>query len=149
MIVLILPSWKSAEVEICEEMPFGKVYNFREVTQVTFYEECIDEYVTYTGNWHLKLTVTEDKNGGLHVNRHWNTSQTRGVGQTSGTVWKGGGHDMHKLILKKGVVHTDQYHETYHAPHQPDLTFYFKYHITVNANGEISVERGDSKLVCG
>jgi len=53
--------------------------------------ECLEEVVSVSGALHVVSTATEDGAGGRHVNLVFNLKDVSGVGQTTGTRYRGSG----------------------------------------------------------
>ncbi len=122
----------------------------------TFINPCTGEEVLVTGELHTLYYVTEDNNGGLHVHSHGNIQGGTGVGLTSG--------DRYVLTNARNLTTNNQFIDPLDtrastgnfvsylqatAP-GPKNNFYIRIqqHVTINANGELTVLRDEMTTEC-
>jgi|GEM_PF-5726825 len=112
---------------------------------------CTGETVHVTGHIRDKYQVVEDGNGGYHVSENANYQGVSGVNMTSGTRYNLNGAAHINETLKKGesLVYTAAIHwiASGNAP-DDDFVQYINQKVTINANGELVVDRLDSYTEC-
>ena len=122
----------------------------------TFVNPCTGEEVLVTGELHTLYYVSQDSAGGLHVRSHGNIQGGTGVGLTSG--------DRYVLTNARNLETNNQFIDildtrasecTFVSYLQattpgPKNNFYIRIqqHVTINANGEITVLREEMTTEC-
>jgi hypothetical protein len=98
---------------------------------------CNGETVDFTGKFHMTVSETFDSSGTAHIDVHDNSAQITRVGETTGAKYSASQVDNftfnpadateegHFTMIGQGGV--------------PNFTVYYLFHITVNANGVITV----------
>lgn len=112
------------------------------------YNECTSEWVHLTGlvTYRVKEMLSDNK---YFILYQINLKQVRGVGETSGALYKGGGiiKDRVNAVNENGhVVGNSLYKVRYKAPNTT-LTFNQKAHY-VFSNNEVKVEFNDTADSC-
>jgi hypothetical protein len=112
------------------------------------YNECTSEWVHLTGK--ITYSIKEMKMLNKYfISYQINLSQVTGVGEKSGTIYKGGGviKDQVNAVNKNGhTVGNDLYKVVYRAPNST-LTYNQKAHY-VFANGDVKVSFNDVADSC-
>lgn len=117
---------------------------------LTTFDSCNDELVDWTTRQQIRTWSRADKSGGFHIGFH-RTWVGTGVGQVTGTEsilnW---GHNVQRYfggpfpqtftrVIDNNIVTKGS---------AANRIFSLKQHITVNANGEVTVDHSEQKLVC-
>ncbi len=110
---------------------------------------CTGEEIHLTGSARVVATVTEDAGGGTHIKMHFNSQGVSGVGLTSGTRYRGI-HQENSSSNTRGAaptVTTERVNIKVVAQgaHGNWIIFSALLHITVNANGTVTVSLGNIK----
>ena len=134
----------------------AKTLNERgEVVGVEFYNPCTDETVIYSGKIHYNERFMDSKNGRrAHGRNHVNFSIV-GIGITSGDPYYGEAveNDVENVTLEGNGQGTDTGVANAMIVNLETgvvANLKYSYHITINANGEITVEfeKGDFDYEC-
>jgi hypothetical protein len=123
-------------------------FNLREPFTFSFTNPCTGEEVTGEGTGHIVGNFTEDAGGGFHLNQSVSGSGT-GVGSTSGATYRTtqAGHDTAYVqnaeypFTLTFIQHVQYIRQGEDMPGD-DLVFDMTYHVTYNANGEVTAEIG-------
>jgi hypothetical protein len=109
--------------------------------QWSAWNECTGEMIDFSGTGHFKIQGSVNKNG-YNFNIHYNAANIKGVGQTSGTVYrtmdsfnyhnKGNFNNGQMVWNQTGII---KYTSTGNAP---NLYSEDNWHLTINANGEVT-----------
>jgi hypothetical protein len=106
------------------------------------------EVVDVTGTVHRVFHVTENANG-FHITLHANPQRVVGTGRRTGDTYQARGiFTLHQNVVAGA---TETIHDTFQLVGQgPDnnLTLRQTSHITINANGELTVVNQDFSLEC-
>jgi hypothetical protein len=127
--------------------------NFQLPLRARFSAFCLNggagEYVLTTGTLHISFQSVDDGAGGLHFRFLSNTQGAVGVGETTGTVYRSSTVAPSTTNLKAGETTTEVRVTRFSAP-GPDNNFYLqiKFRVTINANGEPTVEIDEIKAGC-
>ena len=110
---------------------------------------CTGEPFTFTGSAHESYRVTSDGAGGFHIGEHFNAQGIKGIGTVSGIVYTGTEALNLEFNGKYGIEQTIEHTFTAisHGP-TPNELFHFLQHITINANGVVTVFFTDMRLDC-
>jgi hypothetical protein len=118
-----------------------------------------DSIIETKAEVHMLYAVTEDSNGGRHYKFHMNIKfsgegmhidlQTGDVYPT-GVTYKGQRVDNSDRNFKPGAATNETWSEKVQlrGSDGSKITMVWKAHITINANGELVVDRWESKIVC-
>jgi hypothetical protein len=107
------------------------------------------ELVEFEGNLHVLIAETADNKGGFHVKMHFQPQGLSGVGLSTGDSYQATGVTQDHLNLKAGVTYTyvNNFRMIGQGPGNNFLV-HDTYHVTVNANGELTVEHINSSVEC-
>jgi hypothetical protein len=107
------------------------------------------EVVSLEGTLHIASHVTLDGAGGFHGTFHANPQGVTGVGQTTGDVYRGTGVSRSGFSGKVGEVLTvvDNFRIIGPGPGN-NLLVHGVFHLTVNANGTLTVEVDQLSVEC-
>lgn len=109
---------------------------------------CSGETVVAEGYMHHKEAVTVDGAGGFHVTISDQPMGLQGV-DTAGNKYNGVGGTRMTENMKVGYVYT--YVNNYRfigAGKAPNFSVHETYHITINANGELTADVVNVKVTC-
>ncbi len=113
---------------------------------------CTGEDIELTGELHLLSTLTEDGAGGYHAKYHANYAGVSGVGLTTGTKYQiNGGFNTEYNIAADGFPSETTAVANYGliAPGKGNnYKGHALFHITVNANGEVTAEIDSFEVEC-
>ena len=119
----------------------ANVENFRFPVVTILINPCTGEPILFAGEFHVTTSITVDRNGGFHFESHGNASQIRGVGLFSDDTYRGTQANNFVFNSNSGGTfeQTSQFVFSMIAP-GPDNNFFVRilFHITVNANGEVT-----------
>lgn len=133
---LMLCSWtgNTSHMEVSTDpIIIKEVLDFDEI----LYIDCIGESVHFTGKVYVTITIVSDEAGGYHFKVAASFPQSKYVGQTSGTVWRGGGAYVENFNSSNGETFTVRLNERYRAPRNQFIQWTRRDHYTVNAHGEL------------
>ena len=114
----------------------------------TVINPCNGENVDYEGTVHVVLRTTVDGSGGIHLGGNANYHVT-GVGQTTGAAYVGNQNE--KITLNLVGASTETQAITFRLISKGGAdNFYItlRLHITVNANGDVTVVHGTASAEC-
>lgn len=116
---------------------------------------CVGEWIDLEGEIHWVTSVTWDETGGYHVAIHVNRANVKGTGQSSGAkyIFNGGKNDTYNVsselppqepwertvVIRQHMVGTGGANSG---------TLYTIYHVTFNANGELTVVFTNAHFSC-
>ena len=103
------------------------------------YVPCTDELVDFTGSVHIHGNTVMTPNGNIHVNIHQNLQGVSGIGQTSGDSYNyiGAYHEHFNGVV--GETYSQNLTSKI-ISNGTQWNHLHNYHVTVNANGETTVE---------
>jgi hypothetical protein len=113
---------------------------------------CSGDEAVLDGYMHTVVAETVDADGGIHVKMHYQPASLQGIvvsGPNTGAKYNGAGVTQDQFNIKKGETYT--YINNYRFIGQgraPNLSIHETWHITVNANGEITAEPINVKITC-
>lgn len=146
MIGLLAPTTAHAAAE-----SFTASVNFP--ISVTAFVPCANggagEAVTVSGMLHNTFHVTFDSHGGATVIDTSNPHNAAGVGETTGTRYRGVGHTTESFHV--GVGLTDTFTNAFMIVAQvgaPSLRVIETIHLTVNAKGTLTADVFRSRITC-
>jgi hypothetical protein len=99
---------------------------------------CNGETVTITGNGHEVDRVTVNGNT-FHIGTHFDAGGVKGVGQTTGAKYST--NDVFNLDLNLAAGANETVGEDFHLIGQgqvPNFVLHTLFHITINANGDVT-----------
>jgi hypothetical protein len=113
---------------------------------------CTGDAVLLEGRLHILITETVDKNGGLHLKAHFQPMNLQGeviAGPNEGAKYNGTGVSQDRLNLKKGETFTmiNNYRMIGQGK-APNFMVHETWHVTVNANGEVTANFIKVKVTC-
>jgi hypothetical protein len=98
------------------------------------------ELVAVTGNVHAVFSVTNDRNGGVHIHTQFNNAGIRGIGLLTGDKYQVAGGNRFESNATGGMsefTFTNSFIMT--GPGRGNnLYIHELMHVTINANGEIT-----------
>jgi hypothetical protein len=113
-----------------------------------------DEFVLLTGELHLLSHITEDANGGLHVQTHFQPKGggLSGTAEGSGTQYKAVGVTREGFYIAPGeesreTTFVSRFQLISNGP-SDNFLVEFTTHVTVNANGEVTAVVDDAEIKC-
>ena len=105
------------------------------------WNECTGEMIDFSGTGHYRIQGIVNNNG-FNFNIHYNAQNITGVGQTSGTVYKtmdsfnyhnkGSFNNGEMVWQQTGIIKYTS------AGNEPNLYSEDSWHLTINANGEVT-----------
>ena len=115
------------------------------------FSECMGEFVYITGKIHVLDHWRTDKEGCLRLSTHANYSSVSGVGLHSGIKYKATGSCNNHHLFCEGTPH--DWLSVYHidligSVSGNKLGVYYKFHRTVDTNGETTSYLSFSKSQC-
>jgi len=120
-----------------------------DIVDMPVWNECTGEWITFNGTWHVSDHAVEDSSGGLHLKMHDNYHLV-GVGDSSGTeyvasrIWNYQINDFDlpyefTEIIKLSLISKGK---------ETNSIFQMRVHITLNANGEVTADFAEEKIIC-
>ena len=115
----------------------------------TIVNPCNGDLVTFSGTAHYVFSTTVDGNGGFHLHIHAN-AQVQGTGAAAGTKYSANEQLNYTTNANAGA---DESNVTYALKliaqgKDPNFTVFESIHITVNANGTVTVSRAGTRADC-
>jgi hypothetical protein len=118
--------------------------------------DCADggagELVALSGRLHAIVQITESSSGNYHVRTHFQPQDLAGVGLTTGDRYRGTGVTQDQLVINGVFPMTYTYVNNFRMIGQgPGNNFqvHENYHLTINANGVVTVDRDNFSSSCG
>ena len=110
------------------------------------------EIVDLSGPLHVLFHITVDNNGGVHIKTHAQPQGVRGVGQTTGDQYQGTGVTQdHFNVGSDGLPVTFTFVNNFRiigqGPGNNSLV-HETFHVTVNANGELTADVDNFRVEC-
>lgn len=106
------------------------------------------EDVLLSGTIHQVFHITSNANG-FHLTTHQNPGDVTGTGQTTGDTYHGAGSSTYHLNVEAGqTVNSTNNFQLIGEGSASNLTLHVETHLTINANGEVTVSRSDSRIEC-
>jgi hypothetical protein len=104
---------------------------------------CTGELLHLTGELHMLFHVTEDANGGFHVQTHFQPQGVSGTGLVSGEQYRGVGVTRNEIYFAPGEVReftsVNRFYMISAGP-SDNMLETATIHVTFNANGEPTAE---------
>jgi hypothetical protein len=113
------------------------------------YNPCTGEPILVYGTVHLLVTQTEDTSGGQRLHSHVNYQDVRALGLITGTTYinPGAGNAIVNATSGAGEA-TIQTRTQFIAPGQDSFYAEQHIHLTINANGDVTVSYNDVVFTC-
>ena len=110
---------------------------------------CNGDLVTYSGTVHFVFRTTVDGNGGLHLGLHAN-AQVQGTGAAAGTKYAASEELNDNLNLNTGATEENFTHafKLIAQGKDPNFKLLESFHVTINANGTVTVLRSNIGATC-
>lgn len=109
----------------------------------------VGETVVLSGDLHIVLNVTIDDQGGVHVKEKFQPQGVSGLGLTTGTTYRATGGTQTEFNIGFGVEETDINNVRLIGPGPGNnLLIHSTDHITINANGVVTVVHSNSTVDC-
>jgi len=123
----------------------NKFYEFSEVR----FNSCTGEFVDLSGKIHIHGTSTATPDGGFSFSFIENLVDVKGVGEDSGTRYVETLHLGNTVSLHAGVTETHEILENLISNgSSSNYKLRVRFHITVNANGDVTVENEHVEIIC-
>jgi hypothetical protein len=122
--------------------------NIKQPTTMVVVIPCNGDVVILEGDMHILMTFTLDGNGGVHVKSHFQPQNLKGTSE-AGNSYIGAGVTQDNLNTKVGETST--YINNYRMigkGQAPNFMVHETWHITINANGEVTAEVDNVKTTC-
>ena len=112
----------------------------------------VGEFIEFTGSIHKMLYIKIDNNGIWHWKFHNHPIGVKGIGLTTGDIYNvnGGMSSITKTTPDMLPINMNYIDKTKIIGPGPDNNYsmYIHEHMTMNANGEITVEFSDIRIEC-
>jgi hypothetical protein len=144
VLALVGPATASAEALVLKDT-FTAPFNF------TAFYECAEEDIAITGQLRITTMTVIDASGGIHGTFTLVPIQVRGVGVTSGITYKAVGGQRDTFTSAANGAFTSNFTSMFNLISQgstDNLQIFTTAHFTVNARGEVTVDRFDSRGEC-
>lgn len=108
------------------------------------------EYIQLSGTFHYLSHITYDNKGGAHGVFHTNYQGVSGVGLTTGTQYRATG-GSHYSFTTRGLPYTSTGTSNFGLIGRgqgTNFTVHYNYHITINANGELTGSVYNFRIAC-
>lgn len=146
--LFILMSVATASAEALTE-----TINIFEPVDMSFFVPCAadgtGEWVSFTGNLHVLFHTTVDENGGFHAIAHFQPQGVNGVGSITGDIYQGTGVSRETLngLVGESFTYIDNFRLIGEGTGNNYL-LHETFHITVNANGEVTADVLNYSVEC-
>jgi hypothetical protein len=114
-------------------------------------ESCVGEPVDFKGSITSVAHETDDRMGGVHVAMTFIAADASAVGENTGTVYRGPGQFQTKFNVSgpPPLEFTNFFNVSFISPGSgPNFTLRDRFHVTINANGDINVTVDELSAVC-
>jgi hypothetical protein len=123
------------------------------VSGTSFYNTCTGENVTITsGTLHIVTQVTNDANGGYHIDVRGNAQNVVAIGDSTGTIYHLAGDFWGEQNGRSdGSPQVDQLvtlHNVVSKGPSPNLTIHILIHMTIDANGAVTADITSVNVDC-
>jgi hypothetical protein len=131
----------------------AQVIHDHEVFALNFvdFSACSGEFIHFTGAVIFRSTTTIDAQGILHVRFTANDASVRGIGMTSGTIYRRVGATHQSIREDGGAPVNGTFTNSYSFIGQGQTANQILVengHFTVNAQGQLTVDFVNSRLTC-
>lgn len=109
------------------------------------------EPIAFTGSLHLVTTETRSASGNLHVMTHAQPQGVSGTGLITGATYQGTGVTQQSLSINAPLPYTESFINNFRLIGQgPDNNrlVHENFHVTVNANGEVTTVHDNFMVDC-
>jgi len=117
----------------------------------TAFYQCAEEAIAITGEFRITTMTVVDASGGIHATFTLVPVKVRGVGLTSGITYKAVGGERDTFTSAANGAFTFNYTSMFNLVSQgstDNLQAFVTNHFTVDANGDVTVERFDVRAEC-
>lgn len=111
---------------------------------------CVGEPIALSGSAHVLATLTVDQSGGQHYHVHVNYQDVRAIGLITGTTYVATGAENGAINVTSGAANaTVAGQARFIAPGgHNDFYVHLTLHMTINANGDVTVFFDDLRFGC-
>jgi len=122
-----------------------------EITDYLVYNECTDELILFNGRGHAQYQLVIDSAGGVHY-KGFSKVHLVGIGESSGIEYIGNATDNwqwdDEILTPEAEAHETATAVVISKGKETNLIMHWRYHITINANGEVTVGFDELKIKC-
>ena len=143
-LTLVGPAIARAEARVLKDTVIAP-FNF------TAFYECAEEAIAITGELRITTMMVVDASGAIHGRFTLVPVNVRGVGLTSGITYKAVGGERDTFTSAANGAFTFNYTSMFNLVSQgstDNLQAFVTNHFTVDANGDVTVERFDVRAEC-
>jgi len=115
-------------------------YSYDEPYTASFPHPCTGELVNYSGTLHISGAVTITPNGKVHMTHHEHLKDVFGIGVNTGNVYHYIGGINMSTNMNVGQTYQGNMN-TVLTGNGDNATMHLRIHLTVNANGDVTVDR--------
>jgi hypothetical protein len=141
MFGLALPTPTHAAVVMNNKVPF----------LIAPFIPCVPEFALLNGNLHVLITSEVDSNGGTHFKSHFQPQGISGEGSVTGNKYQGTGvtqsHTNTHTSLASETTFVNNFRIIGPGPGN-NLLVHTTFHVTVNANGEVTADVLNTSVEC-
>jgi len=107
------------------------------------------ELVVFTGQLHVLFEVTVNNGGGFHIKEHFQPQGLSGVGLTTGDKYQATGVTQEEINLAAGEEETfiNNFRMIGQGPGN-NFLIHETFHITINANGDVTTVQDNFSVEC-
>ena len=112
---------------------------------------CAPDIAFVTGDLHVLISEEEDSNGGVHLKSHFQPQGISGVGLLTGDKYQATGVTQEHTNIHSGLAFEDTFVNNFRIIGQGpgnNLLVHTTFHVTVNANGDVTAEVLNSSVDC-
>ncbi len=112
---------------------------------------CVPEPALLTGRLHVLITTTVDNNGGAHFKSHFQPQGLSGFGLVTGDKYQGTGVTQEHINIHSGLGFQDTFINNFRMIGQGpgnNLLVHTTFHVTVNANGNVTANVLNASVDC-
>ena len=117
----------------------------------TEFSPCAGEDIHFSGAYHVEIQTTIDAGGGFHTQFTANDNNFSGVGVSSGTQYRRVGATNQTINFSGQAPYETTFTNSFNFIGQGasnNTLLIATFHVTINANGEVTASVDNSKLVC-
>ncbi len=143
-LALVGPAIARAEARVLKDTVIAP-FNF------TAFYQCAEEALAITGELRITTMMVVGASGGIHARFTLVPVKVRGVGLTSGITYKAVGGERDTFTSAANGAFTANFTSMFNLVSQGstgNLQVFMNSHFTVNANGEVMVERFNVRAEC-
>ncbi len=143
-LALVGPAIARAEARVLKDTVIAP-FNF------TAFYQCAEEEIAITGDLRITTVMVVDASGGIHATFTLVPINVRGVGLTSGITYKAVGGERDTFTSAANGAFTANFTSMFNLVSQgstDNLQAFTTSHFTVNANGDVVVDRVDFRAEC-